>query len=70
MDQWMVMVVHRLVHHFGPDRNISTTTEWIALQFCTDIHASQTMNTTTTRFTYDIPIGLSCTLCVVPISKC
>ncbi len=31
------------VHHFAPDRNISTTIWWIAMKFCTNIHGAQRM---------------------------
>ncbi len=28
--------LHLLVHHFGPDGNISTTIGWIAMKFCAE----------------------------------
>ncbi len=31
-------------HNFGPDWNISTTVEWIAMKFGADIHGPQRMN--------------------------
>ncbi len=31
-------------HHFIPDRNISATTEQIAVEFCIDIHGPHMMN--------------------------
>lgn len=31
----------KLVHHFGPAYSISTTTEWVSITFCTDIHDTQ-----------------------------
>lgn len=33
VDLKMAMSVCQLVHHFGPDYNISTTIQWIALKF-------------------------------------
>ncbi len=32
-----------MVHHFGPDWNISTPTGRIAMKFCTDIYGAQVM---------------------------
>lgn len=39
-----VNLVDRLVHHFDPDGNISTTIGWIARQFCAGIYGLKRMN--------------------------
>lgn len=40
------MSVCQSVHHLGSDWNISTTSWWISVKFCTDIHGHQRMNPT------------------------
>lgn len=41
----MAISVGQSVHHFNPDKNISTTIKWIAMKF-TDIHVPQRMKST------------------------
>ncbi len=38
------MYVSRSTHHFGPNGNISTPIQWIAMKFGTDIYGAQRMN--------------------------
>ncbi len=57
------MSVCWLVHHFGPDWNISTTIRWYAMKFCGDIYCPQSTNTTNIgdplSLTQDWPAGQS-----------
>lgn len=39
-----VLVCLSVCHHFGPDRNISTTTRWISMKIIADIHGPKRMN--------------------------
>lgn len=49
--------VGRSVHHFGPERNISTTTGWIVMIFCADIHVNQRRNPNDFGDTLTFPPG-------------
>ena len=44
LSMYFVAICGLSVHHFGPDRNISTTIGWIGVIFGTNVHGSTTMD--------------------------